>query len=141
MSTRAMMMLATTMLAAGAAFAAPAATDPPKTERREVRTVIVENDGGGRKEIRVEEGQDPGKTKIDCPGLLTQVEAAGDDAADKKEKARIVVCSRSGSKSEAAEGLERALAEVERNSEMNAAVKADLKAKLTARIAELRAGG
>ncbi|MEO8141567.1 MAG: hypothetical protein ABI617_02805, partial [Sphingomicrobium sp.] len=75
-----------------------------------------------------------------CPGALTTVDAGSDVEKGKKEQAKIVICSKGTSKAEVATSLERALANMDKNDDMDAAVKAELKAKLTARIAELRAG-
>ena len=133
------LLLAGTIALGGVAIAVPAAADEPKTQRKEIRTVIVEHDGKGEKELHID-GSNPEAMKAKCPGVVTEVEAAPAGSQDKKEKARIVICSKGGSKAEAAAGLERALGNIDKNDDMDAAVKAELKAKLSAKIAELRAG-
>lgn len=133
------LLLAGTATLGGLTIATPAAADEPKPQRKEIRTVIVEHDGKGPAGATWE-GKDGEPMKLDCPGMLTEVEAAPSGTDEKKEKAKIVICSKGGSKAEAAQGLERALADVEKNEDMDAAMKADLKAKLAAKIAELRAG-
>ncbi len=133
------LLLAGTITLGGLAIATPASADEPTTQRKEIRTVIVEHDGKAPAGATWE-GTDGKSMKVKCPGMLTEVEAAPSGTDEKKQKAKIVICSKGGSKAEAAKGLERALAEIDKNGDMDAAVKADLKAKLTARIAELRAG-
>lgn len=133
------LLLAGTITLGGLVIVAPAVADEAKTQRKEVRTIIVEHDGAGKKEISID-GDHPEKMAANCPGVLTVVEASPAGTEEKKEKARIVICSKGGSKAEAAQGLERALANIDKNDDMDAAVKAELKAKLTAKIAELRAG-
>ena len=133
------LMLAGGLALAGLAIAAPAAADEAKTQTKEVRTVIIEHDGKGPHEIRLDSDH-PENMAANCPGVLTSVESGPSGTADKKERQKIVICSKGGSKAEAAKGLERALANIDKNDEMSAEAKADLKAKLTAKIAELRAG-
>ena len=74
-----------------------------------------------------------------CPGELIEVSADG-AGADKKEAAKIKLCLKTASKAETATRLEEVIADLDKN-DMDAAVKAELRAKLTAKIAELRAGG
>lgn len=120
----------------GLALSAPAAADEPAGRTKEVRTVIVEHDGhGGRMD-----GAHAEHMAMNCPGKKVEVDASPAGSADKKEVAKIVICSKGGTNEEAAKGLERALANVQGNSDMDPAVKADLTAKLQAKIAELRAG-
>jgi hypothetical protein len=128
------LLFAGAVAAVGLAVAAPASADEPKT--KEVRTVIIEHDGKG--EAGAKWGGDPEHMKIDCPGKLTTVEADGAPAADKKERAKIVLCSKGGTTAEQIKGLEGALARIDSNSDMDAGVKADIKAKLQAKIDELR---
>ncbi len=130
------LMLAGGLVLAGT-LAVPALADEakPTTQTTEIRTII--HDGPGTKISRSNDGQE---MKVDCPGQLTVIEANAGDSPDKKEKARMVFCSRSADKAETAAGLEKALARVEGDKELNAALRADVSAKLRARIAELRAG-
>ena len=119
-----------------AVIAWPAVAHPEhKTETVE-RKVIIHSDGKSDSGLRRH-----GDMKVDCPGKLTEVEAAPQGAGEKKEKAKIVICSKSGSSAEAAEGLEKALARISADGDMDPAVKADLTTRLKAKIAELRAGG
>ena len=70
---------------------------------------------------------------------MIEVSADGAATADRKEAAKIKLCLKAGTKAETATRLEEVIADIDKN-EMDAAVKAELKAKLTAKIAELRAG-
>jgi beta-lactamase regulating signal transducer with metallopeptidase domain len=127
------LLLAGGIAAVGLAVAAPASADEPKT--KEVRTVIIEHDGKGPAGAKW--SGDPEHMKIDCPGKLTTVEADGGAGPDKKEKAKIVLCSKGGTTADQIKTLEGALARIDSNSDMDAGVKADIKAKLQAKIAEL----
>ena len=133
------LLLAAGLVVVAGSLAHPALAQESKTQRKEIRTVIIEHDGKERREISVD-GKDPEKMAANCPGIVTKVEAGGASGPEKKEQAKIVLCSSGTSKADAAKGLERAIADIDKNDEMDAAIKADLKAKLTARIAELRAG-
>jgi bla regulator protein BlaR1 len=120
---------------AGLALPAPATAQGEKKQETIEKRVII-HEGDSRDGTRKRHGD----MKADCPGKLTEVEAAPQGTGEKKEKAKIVICSKSGSNAEAAEGLEKALARIAENDEMDPAVKADLTARLKAKIAELRAG-
>ena len=78
-----------------------------------------------------------------CSGQVFEVSAAapatGTADSQRKEEAKIKLCLKSASKAETATKLEDVLADLDKN-EMDAGVKAELKAKITAKIAELRAG-
>ena len=132
------LLLAGGLALAGLAIAAPAAADEPKTQTKEIRSVIVEHDGNGPQEVTMN-GEHKGTIGVDCPGSLTSVDVDGATTAGKKEQAKIVICSKTGSNEDIAKGLERALANVDKNDDMNADVRTQLKAKLQAKIAELRA--
>lgn len=102
----------------------------PKTQTVEIRKVI--HNGPGK----------PGDAEAmmkACPGQVIEVSADGAATADRKEAARIKLCLKAGTRAETAARLERVITDLDKN-EMDAAVKAELKAKLTAKIAELRAG-
>jgi beta-lactamase regulating signal transducer with metallopeptidase domain len=131
------LLLAGGMAAVGLALAAPASADEPKTEHKEVRTVIIEHDGKGP--AGATWSGDPEHMKVDCPGKLTTVEADAAPGPEKKEKAKIVLCSKGGTTADQIKGLERALARIDGDSEMDPAVKAQIKSKLETKIAELRA--
>lgn len=124
------------LLAGGLVFAGtlavPALAEEakPTTQTTEIRKVI--HNGPGK----------PGDAEAmmkACPGEVIEVSADGAATADRKEAARIKLCLKTGSKAETATRLEQVIADIDKN-EMDAAVKAELKAKLTAKIAELRAG-
>ena len=123
--------LALTLAAGGMALAGPAAAEESNTKTVTEKRVVITNDKGQRVEL-------DGDRKLECPGQKTTVEAAPTGTADKKEAAKIVICSKGGGNAEVAAGLERALSDMEKNSDMNPAIKADLSAKLRAKIAELR---
>jgi hypothetical protein len=123
-------------LIAFAAAAPLAAADEPKIETQVIEKRIVHSDEATTGD---RSGRHHEHAMADCNGDLTAVESdVGTDAAH-KNVAKIAVCT-SGGKAKAAEGLERALANLTKSDDMNAATKADLTAKLKARIAELRAG-
>lgn len=132
------LLLAGGLALAGLAIAAPAAADEPETQTREVRTVIIKQDGNGPRKVTMRDGP-AGKIDVDCPGSLTNVDVDTGATAGKKEQAKIVICSKTGSNEDIANGLERALANVEKNDDMDAELKSKLKARLQAKLAELRA--
>ncbi|HEV2044591.1 MAG TPA: M56 family metallopeptidase [Sphingomicrobium sp.] len=102
----------------------------PTTQTTEIRKVI--HNGPGK----------PGDGEAmmkSCPGEVIEVSADGAATAERKETQKIKLCIKAGSKAETATRLEQVIADIDKN-EMDAAVKAELKAKLTAKIAELRAG-
>ena len=74
-----------------------------------------------------------------CPGQMTVVESSRPGTETQKEVAKIAICSKTGDKAEVAAGLEKALARLETDSDMDATLRADLSTKLRAKIAELRA--
>lgn len=112
-------------------MAVPAmAGEPGRTQTTEIRKVI--HNGPGRP------GDGEAMMKA-CPGQVIEVSADGAATPDRKEAAKIKLCLKSATKAEAATRLEEVIADLDKN-EMDAAVKAELKAKLTAKIAELRAG-
>ena len=119
--------LVASMLITGTAHA-----DDQKTVRTtEIRTVV--NDGKGTP-------RDPEVIMRHCPGEMIDVSATDAAAKDKKDQARIKLCFNTKSKAETATRIEQVIADIDKN-DMSPAVKAELKAKLTAKIAELRAGG
>lgn len=122
---------------AGLALPAPATAHPDHKSDTIERKVIIERGSGDGKDVIVRRH---GDSKLDCPGTVTEVEAAPQGTNEKKEKAKIVICSRSGSPAEAAQGLEKALERIAANGDMDPAMKAGLSARLRAKIAELRAG-
>lgn len=128
--------LAGLLLAGGLVFAGTVAVPAlaqdtkPTTQTTEIRKVI--HNGPGRP------GDAEGMMKA-CPGEVIEVSADGAATGDRKEAAKIKLCLKTASKAETATRLEQVIADIDKN-EMDAAVKAELKAKLTAKIAELRAG-
>lgn len=122
--------IALAVTVSGMALAAPAAGGEPRKEVIEKRVIIG---GEGKHE---EHG-----TMRDhkCQGELITVESAPAGSDQKKEKAKIAICTKAGDKAEAVAGLEKALARIEQDSDMDAALRADMTAKLKAKIAELRA--
>lgn len=113
----------------GMALAAPAAGGEPRKEVIEKRVII----GGER-----DHAEHGALRDHKCPGELVTVESAPAGSDQKKEKAKIAICSKTGDKAEIAAGLEKALARLEKDSDMDAALRADMSAKLRAKIAELR---
>lgn len=124
------------LLAGGLVFAGTLAVPAfageakPTTQTTEIRKVV--HNGPGK----------PGDAEAmmkACPGEVIEVSADGAASGDRKEAAKIKLCLKAGTKAETATRLEEVIADIDTN-EMDAAVKAELKAKLTAKIAELRAG-
>lgn len=127
--------IALAVTVSGMALAAPAEADEPRKEVVEKRVIISHGEGEGKDRLVRRHGEGH---EIKCPGELISVESAPAGTDEKKEKAKIAICAKSGDKAEAAAGLERALARIEKDSEMDAALRADISAKLRAKIAELR---
>ncbi len=123
---------------ASLAISAPARADEPTKETRIEKKIVIESAEGGKKlEWSDKASAEP---KVDCPGKLTVVEAEATVDENKKEKSVIAVCSKTGDKADIASGLEKALTRVEKNDDMDAAMKAALVAKLKAAIADAKAG-
>ena len=116
----------------GLAIAAPASADEREEKTVTEKRVIITN-GEGRHAGHLRDGE-----RMKCPGQMTTVESAPAGTDAKKEKAKIAICSKTGDKAEIAAGLEKALARLEKDSDMDAALRADLSTKLRAKIAELR---
>ena len=114
----------------GMTFAGPALADEPRKEVIEKRVII--SDGSGK---HAAHGAD---VRMSCPGEKISVESTVAGTDQEKNQAKIVICSKGGDRAKAAEGLERALADIEKNDDMNPAIRADITAKLKAKIAELR---
>ena len=116
-----------------AVIAWPATAHPEhKTETIE-RKVIIHNDGKGEASATWD-GKD---VQTKCPGIVTSVEAAAEPSADKKQQAKIVLCTQGGTKAEQIDGLKKALARVQSNTDMDPGLKAQVIATLQAKIAEL----
>ena len=116
----------------GLAMAAPASADEREEKTVTEKRVIISK-GEGRHAGHLRDGE-----RMKCPGQMTVVESAPAGTEQKKEQAKIAICSKTGDKAEVAAGLEKALARLEKDSEMDAAMRADLSTKLRAKIAELR---
>ena len=120
-------------LVIGGLALAPALADEgkPTTQTVEIRKVI--HDGPG----------EPGDAEAmmkSCPGEVIEVSADGAATANRKEAAKIKLCLKAGTKAETATRLEQVIADIDKNDDMDAGVKAELKFKLSAKVAELRAG-
>ncbi|HEX2725175.1 MAG TPA: hypothetical protein VHN20_05080 [Beijerinckiaceae bacterium] len=116
-----------------AVIAWPATAHPEhKTETLE-RKVIIHSDGKGEASATWD-GKD---VQTKCPGIVTSVEAAAATSADKKQQAKIVLCTKGGTKAEQIDGLKRALARIQSSTDMDSGLKAQVIAELQARIAEL----
>ncbi len=126
------LMLAGGLVVAGTvAVPALAQESKPTTQTTEIRKVI--HHGPGRP-------GDPEAMMKSCPGEVIEVSADGGSTAQRKEAAKIKLCLKTASKAETATRLEGVIADLDKQSEMDPAVRTELKAKLTAKIAELRAG-
>lgn len=134
--------LAGLVAAAGLTLSLPASADPgPATEtRKEIR--IVEIGKGDR--LTDADRADIEKRVADrkCPDGSEGITAdsTGKEVDGKQEKSVILICTKGGAApADAVAGLERALARIEGDPDMNPTVKAEISAKLKARIAELKA--
>lgn len=124
------LLLAGGLVVVGGLVAVPALADEPNTQTVEIRKVVT--DGKPGTEVDLEHG---------CPGQVIEVGADAAQGADRKEAAKIKLCLKAGmTKAETATRLESVIGDMDKNDDMNPAVKADLKAKLQAKIAELKAG-
>ena len=124
-------------IAAGLVFGGLALPNPAIAQDKKEETVIEKKiimHGDGKREHAAHEGM----REMKCPGEMTTIESSVGSSGDKKEQRKIAICSKSGDKAEIAAGLEKALARVESDADIDAAAKADLSAKLRAKIAELR---
>ena len=119
-------------LVVGGLIAVPALADEPKTQTVEIRKVI--HDGPG------DPGKDGELMMKQCPGQVIDIAADAAPGANRKEAAKLKLCLKAGTKAETATRLEGVIADLDKQGDMSAEVKADLKAKLQTRIAELRAG-
>ena len=117
----------------GLAIAGPASADEPKQETVIEKKVIMHGDGKAEWA-----GKDGAHHEMKCPGEMTIIESSAGGGDQKKEQRKIAICSKSGDKAEIAAGLEKALARVEKDTDIDAAARADISAKLRAKIAELR---
>lgn len=121
------------LVAGGLTLPNPAVAQEKKEETVIEKKIIMHGDGKG------EHVKHEGMHEMKCPGTMTTVESSAGSTGDKKEQRKIAICSKSGDKAEIAAGLEKALARVEKDSDLDATAKADISAKLRAKIAELRA--
>lgn len=103
----------------------------PTTQTTEIRKVIHHGPG---------KPGDPEAMMKACPGQVIEVSADGAATAQREEAAKIKLCLKTASPAETATRLEGVIADLDKQSEMDPAVRTELKAKLTAKIAELRAG-
>ena len=134
--------LAGLVAAAGLAVSLPAAADPGQKEevRKEVR--IVDIGQGDRLTDSQRADIEKRMAERKCPDGSEAItaEAGAKPDAGKEERSVIMICAKGGASSaEAIAGLERALARVQGDGEMNPTIKAEISAKLQARIAELKA--
>jgi len=116
----------------GLALPNPASAQEKKEETVIEKKIIMHGDGKG------EHANHEGMREMKCPGEMTTIESSAGSSGDRKEQRKIAICSKSGDKAEIAAGLEKALARVESDTDIDAAAKADISAKLRAKIAELR---
>lgn len=126
-----LMLVGGLVVAGTVAVPALAQESKPTTQTTEIRKVI--HHGPGRP-------GDPEAMMKSCPGEVIEVSADGGSTAQRKEAAKIKLCLKTASKAETATQLEGVIADLDKQSEMDPAVRTELKAKLTAKIAELRAG-
>jgi beta-lactamase regulating signal transducer with metallopeptidase domain len=129
------------LTAAGIAIGAPASANHPEGEHKTVERKIVIHNGADGPAGATWEGKDGEVRDIKCPGTLTVIESSPTGAAEKKQQAKLAFCSKSADRADVVAGLEKALANLRNDSEMDAAIKADLTAKLSQKIAEVKAGG
>ena len=120
------------LVAVGLALPNPAVAQDKKEETVIEKKIIMHGDG------KREHADHEGMREMKCPGEMTTIESSVGSSGDKKEQRKIAICSKSGDKAEIAAGLEKALARVEKDPDIDATAKADLSAKLRAKIAELR---
>ena len=124
------LLLAGGLVVVGGLVAVPALADTPKTQTVEIRKTIT--DGKPGEAVDLEHG---------CPGQVIEIAADGAPGANRKEAAKIKLCLKAGaSKAEIATHLEAVLADIAKNDDMDAGVKAAMTAKLQAEIAKLKAG-
>ncbi len=117
--------------AGGMTLALPASAAPEKAAAEPVTV---------RKVIRISgvPGEHSAIDTADCQGEMFKSTAGSSEP--KGKQTRILLCGKSGAtKVLTADSLERALARIEQQSELNAEHKAQITAALKARIAELRA--
>ena len=124
--------IAACVVAGGLALPNPAIAQDKKEETVIEKKIIMHGDGKG------EHAKHEGMHEMKCPGTMTTIESDVGSSGDKKEQRKIAICSKSGDKAEIAAGLEKALARVEKDTDIDAAARADISAKLRAKIAELR---
>ncbi|QIK96424.1 hypothetical protein G7076_08200 [Sphingomonas sp. HDW15A] len=121
------------LVVGGLALPNPAIAQDKKEETVIEKKIIMHGDG--KHEMSADH---EGMHEMKCPGEMTTIESSAGTSGDKKEQRKIAICSKSGDKAEIAAGLEKALARIEKDSDIDATAKADISAKLRAKIAELR---
>ena len=124
--------IAACLVAGGLALPNPAVAQDKKEETVIEKKIIMHGDRKG------EHANHEGMREMKCPGTMTTIQSDVGSSGDKKEQRKIAICSKSGDKAEVAAGLEKALARVEKDTDLDAAARADISAKLRAKIAELR---
>jgi len=124
--------VAACLVAGGLVLPNPAVAQDKMEETVIEKKIIMHGDGKG------EHANHEGMSEMKCPGTMTTIESDVGSSGDKKEQRKIAICSKSGDKAEIAAGIEKALARVEKDTDIDAAARADISAKLRAKIAELR---
>lgn len=132
--------LAGCLATTGLALTGPAAAADEPTEIKEIHKVVIKGPGGGDV---IKRGGPDGRSMIneaECDDKVAVDSTSGGER--EKRDVRIVICPKKGeTPAQVADGMEKALARVEADNDLDPKTKADLKAKLEAKIRELRARG
>jgi beta-lactamase regulating signal transducer with metallopeptidase domain len=139
------LILAGSISVAGLALAFPAAAhEEPGKDQVFEKKVIIRTQGDKDVLVKRDGGADLAdieKMGPKCSGEKVEIAADG-GTADNKRAVKFFLCGKEGgSRADLVNGLEKAVGRLEKENDMDPAIKADLVAKLKAKIAELRARG
>jgi beta-lactamase regulating signal transducer with metallopeptidase domain len=126
---------------AGLALAVPAVADEAAKVQVFTKKIVIR--GGPNNKVGIEhaDGGDVERMGAKCNGEKVELSAGG-GSANKKEQVKFVLCGDKGEgRAGLIKGLERAVADMDKQDDMSGAVKAELLTKMRAKIESLRAGG
>lgn len=135
------LLLAGGVAIAGLALAVPAAADESAKEQVFTKKIVIRGGPGDKAVVESADGGDIERIGAKCDGEKVELSADG-GTANKKDQVKFILCGDKGEgRAGLIKGLERAVADMDKQDDMAGAVKAELRAKMRAKIESLRAGG
>jgi beta-lactamase regulating signal transducer with metallopeptidase domain len=135
------LLLAGGMAIAGLTLAAPASADEPAKEQVFTKKIVIRGNPDDKDLLARAESGELRRLEAKCQGEKVELSADG-GTANKKHAVKFMICGKKGEgRAEMVGALEKAVAHLGQEDDMDPAIKAELLAKLRAKIDSLRSGG